>query len=227
MFDVCCSNSSAPTSSAKGMGEIAGCTPARNTITSTPRHRRRCGSAPPGGDHRNRRNRRRRGPAARLLGLPPVDPATCVWFAADTPPITEPLLVLDEGTGQQHCDRGQRRTGICACRQGVGRLPHARPRRRAAVGATPRHLGAQVAAGSIFTDAIPHGPHSRRRFPEQRTALLPRLRRPPRPRRSRALYSGRRCADDPRRLIRSRWVPPPGGHYVGVRASRPRNCLAS
>ena len=38
------------------------------------------------------------GPAAsELLGLPPVDsnPATCVWFAADTPPITEPLLVLD------------------------------------------------------------------------------------------------------------------------------------
>ncbi len=39
--------------------------------------------------------------AADLLGLPPVDsnPASCVWFAADTPPITDRYIVLD-GTGQ-------------------------------------------------------------------------------------------------------------------------------
>ncbi|MEM8706872.1 MAG: FAD-dependent oxidoreductase, partial [Actinomycetota bacterium] len=35
--------------------------------------------------------------AAELLGPPAVDsnPATCVWFAADAPPIADPLLVLD------------------------------------------------------------------------------------------------------------------------------------
>jgi phytoene dehydrogenase-like protein len=38
------------------------------------------------------------GPAAsQLLGLPEVEsnPATCVWYAADAPPITEPFIVLD------------------------------------------------------------------------------------------------------------------------------------
>jgi phytoene dehydrogenase-like protein len=38
------------------------------------------------------------GPAAAdLLGLPPVEsnPATCVWFAADDPPMTDPFIVLD------------------------------------------------------------------------------------------------------------------------------------
>jgi phytoene dehydrogenase-like protein len=41
--------------------------------------------------------------ASRLLGLPPVEsnPATCVWFAADTPPHQQPLLVLD-GAGPAH-----------------------------------------------------------------------------------------------------------------------------
>lgn len=39
--------------------------------------------------------------AADLLGLPPVNsnPASCVWFAADSPPIADRYIVLD-GTGQ-------------------------------------------------------------------------------------------------------------------------------
>ena len=43
------------------------------------------------------------GPAAsELLGLPTVEsnPATCVWFAADRPPITKPFIVLDASEAQ-------------------------------------------------------------------------------------------------------------------------------
>lgn len=43
------------------------------------------------------------GPAAsELLGLPTVEsnPATCVWFAADRPPIAKPFIVLDASEAQ-------------------------------------------------------------------------------------------------------------------------------
>lgn len=39
--------------------------------------------------------------ASALLGLPPVrsNPATCVWFAAEDPPVSDPYLIVD-GTGR-------------------------------------------------------------------------------------------------------------------------------
>ncbi|MBQ89060.1 MAG: oxidoreductase [Acidimicrobiaceae bacterium] len=122
------------------------------------------------------------GPAAAdLLGLPPVDsnPATCVWFAADTPPITEPLLVLDgEGPARNiaimsnvspaYAPAGKALIGG-AC---PGMLDHdAEP----AVRAQLRDIwGAQVDRWiHLRTDAIPHGqPSQPPSFPpKQRTAL--------------------------------------------------------
>lgn len=147
--------------------------------------------------------------AAELLGLPPVDsnPATCVWFAADTPPITEPLLVLDgEGPARNiaimsnvapaYAPAGKALIGG-AC---PGMLdPDAEPVVRAQL----RDIwGAQVDRWiHLRTDAIPHGqPSQPPSFPpKQRTALGDGLHVCGDHRDTSsiqgALYSGRRCAE--------------------------------
>ena len=150
------------------------------------------------------------GPAAAgLLGLPPVDsnPATCVWFAADTPPITEPLLVLDgEGPARNiaiisnvspaYAPAGKALIGG-AC---PGMFdPDAEP----AVRAQLRDIwGVQVDRWiHLRTDAIPHGqPSQPPSFPpKQRTALGDGLHVCGDHRDTSsiqgALYSGRRCAE--------------------------------
>ena len=161
------------------------------------------------------------GPAAvELLDLPPVDsnPATCVWFAADAPPITEPLLVLDgEGPARNiavmsnvspaYAPAGKALIGG-AC---PGMLdPDAEP----AVRAQLRDIwGPRSTAGSISapTPSPTASPHSRRRFPQNSgrrwatdstsaaTIATPRRSKGP------VLRSPLR-RNDPRRLIRSRWV---------------------
>ncbi len=150
------------------------------------------------------------GPAAAgLLGLPPVDsnPATCVWFAADNPPIIEPLLVLDgEGPARNiaimsnvspaYAPVGKALIGG-AC---PGMLdPDAEP----AVRAQLRDIwGVQVDRWiHLRTDAIPHGqPSQPPSFPpKQRTALGDGLHVCGDHRDTSsiqgALYSGRRCAE--------------------------------
>ncbi|MEO0492932.1 MAG: NAD(P)/FAD-dependent oxidoreductase, partial [Actinomycetota bacterium] len=148
------------------------------------------------------------GPAAAdLLDLPPVDsnPATCVWFAADDPPITEPLLVLDgEGPARNiaimsnvsphYAPAGKALIGG-AC---PGVLdPDAEP----AVRAQLRDIWGDQVDGWIHlrTDAIPHGqPAQPPSFsPKQRTSLGDGLHVCGDHRDTSsiqgALYSGRRC----------------------------------
>lgn len=147
--------------------------------------------------------------AAELLDLPPVDsnPTTCVWFAADSPPITEPLLVLDgEGPARNiaimsnvspaYAPAGKALIGG-AC---PGMLDYdAEP----AVRAQLRDIwGAQVDRWiHLRTDAIPHGqPSQPPSFPpKQRTALGDGLHVCGDHRDTSstqgALYSGRRCAE--------------------------------
>ena len=150
------------------------------------------------------------GPAAvELLDLPPVDsnPATCVWFAADAPPITEPLLVLDgEGPARNiavmsnvspaYAPAGKALIGG-AC---PGVLdPDAEP----AVRAQLRTIwGSQVDRWQhLRTDAIPHGqPAQPPGFPpKQRTSLGGGLHVCGDHRDTAsiqgALFSGRRCAE--------------------------------
>lgn len=150
------------------------------------------------------------GPAAAgLLGLPAVDsnPATCVWFAADTAPIRAPLLVLD-GDGPAHniavmsnvspayapADKALV-AGACP-----GRLdPDAEP----AVRAQLRSIwGTEVDGWThLRTDAIPHGqPAQPPSFPpKQRTRLADGLHVCGDHRDTAsiqgALFSGRRCAE--------------------------------
>ena len=149
--------------------------------------------------------------AARLLGLPEVgsNPATCVWFAAATPPITEPFVVLDaSGVGpasnfavMTNVAPGYAPDGsalIAAALPGV-LDPDAEPvaRRQAAA-----IWGEQVDGWRhLRTDTIAHGqPTQRPPFsPKQRVALgdgrfvcgdhrdTASIQG--------ALYSGRRCAD--------------------------------
>lgn len=150
------------------------------------------------------------GPAAvELLDLPPVDsnPATCVWFAADAPPITEPLLVLDgEGPARNiavmsnvspaYAPAGKALIGG-AC---PGVLdPDAEPAVRAQLRAI---WGAQVDRWQhLRTDAIPHGqPAQPPGFPpKQRTSLGGGLHVCGDHRDTAsiqgALFSGRRCAE--------------------------------
>lgn len=147
--------------------------------------------------------------AAELLGLPSVDsnPATCVWFAADTPPITAPLLVLDgEGPALNIAIMSNVSPAYAPADKALiggacpGMLdPDAEP----AVRAQLRDIwGAQVDRWNhLRTDAIPHGqPSQPPSFPpKQRTALGDGLHVCGDHRDTSsiqgALYSGRRCAE--------------------------------
>ena len=150
------------------------------------------------------------GPAAAgLLDLPPVEsnPATCVWFAADAPPIDDPLLVLDgEGPAYNiavmsnvspaYAPDGRSLIGA-AC---PGRLdPDAEPAVRAQLGAI---WGSTVEGWThLRTDAIPHGQPAQPPFfpPKQRTRLADGLHVCGDHRDTAsiqgALFSGRRCAE--------------------------------
>ena len=150
------------------------------------------------------------GPAAAgLLDLPPVEsnPATCVWFAADAPPIDDPLLVLDgEGPAYNiavmsnvspaYAPAGRSLIGA-AC---PGRLdPDAEPAVRAQLGAI---WGSTVEGWThLRTDAIPHGQPAQPPFfpPKQRTRLADGLHVCGDHRDTAsiqgALFSGRRCAE--------------------------------
>lgn len=150
------------------------------------------------------------GPAAStLLDLPPVDsnPATCVWFAADTAPIDRPLLVLDgdgpalniavmSNVSPDYAPAGKALIGG-AC-PGVFD-PDAEP----AVRAQLRSIwGDQVDRWQhLRTDAITHGqPAQPPSFPpKQRTALGEGLHVCGDHRDTAsiqgALFSGRRCAE--------------------------------
>ena len=150
------------------------------------------------------------GPAAsRLLGLPEVEsnPATCVWFAADAAPITDPVLVLDgdgpalniavmSNISADYAPAGKALIGG-AC---PGVLdPDAEPAVRAQLRAL---WGAQVDGWRhLRTDAIPHGqPAQPPAFPpKQRTALGEGLHVCGDHRDTAsiqgALFSGRRCAE--------------------------------
>ncbi len=150
------------------------------------------------------------GPAAAgLLGLPPVDsnPATCVWFAADTPPITEPLLVLDgEGPARNIAIMSNVSPAYAPAGKALigGACPGMfDPDAEPAVRAQLRDIwGVQVDRWiHLRTDAIPHGqPSQPPSFPpKQRTALGDGLHVCGDHRDTSsiqgALYSGRRCAE--------------------------------
>ena len=151
------------------------------------------------------------GPAASdLLGLPAVEsnPATCVWFAADRPPITEPFIVLDSTGGQPlniavmtNVAPGYSGDGsaiIAAAVPGVFD-PDAEPGARARATAI---WGDQVAGWRhLRTDAIAHGqPRQHPPFsPKQRVAVGDGLfvcgdHRDTASIQG-ALFSGRRCAE--------------------------------
>jgi len=174
--------------------------------------------------------------AAELLGLPPVDsnPATCVWFAADTPPITKPLLVLD-GEGPAHniaimsnvapayAPAGKALIGG-ACPGMLDPTPSRWSGHNSATSGGPRSTAGSISAPTPSRTA---SRRSRRRFPRNSgrrwatdstsaatTATPRRSKGPCTP----AVAAPKRFspADQVTR------VPPPGGHYVGVRASHDR-----
>jgi phytoene dehydrogenase-like protein len=108
------------------------------------------------------------GPAAAdLVGLPPVEsnPATCVWFSADSAPVVDPYIVLD-GTGDGPARNIAVMTNvapeyappghalIAAACPGINDPGAEEPVRRQ----LRRIWGAQVATWShLRTDAIAHG----------------------------------------------------------------------
>ncbi|MEM8709100.1 MAG: NAD(P)/FAD-dependent oxidoreductase [Actinomycetota bacterium] len=150
------------------------------------------------------------GPAAtELLGLPPVEsnPATCVWFAADAPPITEPLLVLDgDGPARNIAIMSNVSPAYAPAGKALigGACPGVLdPDAESAVRAQLRAIwGDQVDDWThLRTDAIPHGQPAQPPSvpPKQRTALGDGLHVCGDHRDTSsiqgALFSGRRCAE--------------------------------
>ena len=149
--------------------------------------------------------------AAQLLGLPPVGSrrVSCVWFAADAPPVDDKLIALD-GTGEGPALNVALMSNVAPSYAPAGRalIAAACPGTADAdlAPAVRRQLrgwwGAQVDAWThLRTDVIEHGqPEQRPPFhPKRRVALGEGLfvcgDHRDTPSIQGALFSGRRCAD--------------------------------
>ncbi len=149
--------------------------------------------------------------ASRLLGLPPVESkaATCVWFAADEPPVDHRLIVLD-GTGQGPALNVAIMSNVAPDYAPPGRSLVAAACPAVADGGIEPRVRAQLRSWwgpqvdgweHLHTHVIPHGqPQQRPPFGPKRRVALGDHRFVCGDHRDTAsiqgaLYSGRRCAD--------------------------------